>query len=105
MAAKATQEASRECGICRFISVDSEEWHFEARERQNVWHTVHLGDYGASGGCSCQHFDFRIRPLLATGEIKPHSARSKCRHIRRAEQLLLFTVKRKLFAKPEQNPK
>jgi hypothetical protein len=87
------------CGVLKFVCVDGEEWHFQSRQSPEKFHTVHLADWSFSGACSCEHFDFRIRPALFRNEIKPHSAKAKCRHIRRAEQILLLRIKRKLFSK------
>lgn len=91
-------------GVCKYISVDWEEWHFVSRANPNHWHTVHLADYELSGACSCQHFDFNIRPLLQGKAIRPHTPRAKCKHIRRAERLLCYKMKKALFNRTNPEP-
>lgn len=86
------------CGVVRFVSPDGEEWHFESKDDPEVWWTVHLADWQLSGACSCPHFDLKIRPLLKAGVVRPHSPRSKCKHIRRAERVLCYKIKKKLFS-------
>lgn len=92
------------CGICKFISDDWEEWHFVSSDDPNVHHTVHLADWNLSGACSCPDFDIKIRPLLEANVIRPHSDRARCIHIRRADKVLGYKMKRHLFALRNPNP-
>jgi hypothetical protein len=85
------------CGIVKFISVDWEEWHFQSRENPNVYHTVHMSEWGGSGECSCPHFQFRIRPLLVARLVRPGSSAAECKHIARANRVILYRVKKRLF--------
>jgi len=102
------QQAAAACGVLKFHSDDWMRWHFESRENPAISHTVDLSDWDCSGSCSCPHFDFRIRPLLEKGTIKPHEDRAKCRHIRRAEKILCYRTKKELLRqrnlRPNPNP-
>lgn len=91
-------------GVCKFISQDWRTWHFQSRRSPNVFHTVDLAEFDCSGACSCEHFDFKIRPLIRGGLIRPHSDAAKCKHIRRAEKILCYRIKKKLFASTNPNP-
>jgi len=93
------ERAAAACGILKVISDDWTRWHFQSSEGPNIYHTVDLTSWQFSGECSCPHFQMRIQPLLARRVIKPHSAQAKCKHIRRADQVLLYHLKKRLFPK------
>ena len=96
---------ARSIGVLKAISDDWSRWHFQSAADVNVYHTVDLTEWECSGGCSCPHFEFRIRPLLAAGVIRPHQDRAKCKHIRRADQVLVFRVKKNLAQSLNPKPK
>jgi len=64
------------------------EIHFLSSDSKTEAHITYLDENDASGSCSCQHFDFRIRPKLKRGEITPHEAGSQCKHIVLARLIL-----------------
>lgn len=90
-------------GVLLFISEDWRTWHFRSTEDPEDHWTVDLAEWDASGACSCPDFDIRIRPLLRDRVIRPHTDRAKCKHIRRAEKVLCYRIKKNLFSqsKPE----
>jgi len=104
-AANEREEAAAKCGYLKVISDDWTRWHFQSSSSPNIHHTVDLTDWQFSGGCSCEHFQMRIQPMLARRIIKPHSTQAKCKHIRRADQVLLYYLKKRLFPHPNPNPK
>ena len=60
---------------------------FKSESRNDIVHVVDLEDWNGSGSCTCEHFEFRIAPLLTRQIIEPHTARSRCVHIRRAREI------------------
>lgn len=106
MSNKVRQDDARACGVLKFVSDDWLTWHFQSTDDPEISHTVHLDENDCSGACSCQNFDFTIRPLLRDRVIKKHSERSKCKHIRRAEKILCYRFKKNLVAlfKQSENP-
>jgi hypothetical protein len=90
------------CGVCKFISEDLRTWHFQSRYDTRIFHTVDLFEWDCSGECSCPHFQIRIRPLLVSRTIRPHSEQARCKHIIRAERILCYRVKKQLSS--QQNP-
>jgi hypothetical protein len=84
-------------GRLQFVSADWRTWHFQSSEDPAVFWTVDLAAWDRSGACTCPHFDFRIRTRLATGAIRPHTPRARCKHIERADRILCFRVKEELF--------
>jgi hypothetical protein len=100
------EDGSRESvGVVRFISDDWRTWHFQSSESPDKWHTVDLASFALSGECSCENFQIKIFPLLRDSVIKPHAVRSKCKHIKRAERVLTYRIKREIFLKQNPNPK
>jgi hypothetical protein len=87
-------EDAEEVGECKVVSDDLTRYHFVSSDEPNKFHTVDLMDWWLSGSCSCENFDMRIRPLLRDRVIKPHTERAKCKHIRRAEKILCYRVKK-----------
>lgn len=100
------EESANKCGVCRFVSQDWRLWHFQSSSDPNKYHTVDLAEFDCSGACSCEHFDMRIRPLLERRVIRPHESRAKCKHIAKAEKILCYRVKKRLFEQTQTpNPK
>jgi hypothetical protein len=91
------EQSAAACGHLKVISDDWTRWHFQSSSNPNIHHTVELTEWDGSGECSCEHFQMRIRPLLTRRIIKPHCSQSKCKHIRRADQVLLYHLKKRLF--------
>lgn len=90
------------CGVLKVVSDDWRTWHFQSSHSPDVYWTVDLAEWDCSGACSCPPFDFKIRTRLRDGLIQPHTDAAKCKHIRRAEKILCYRVKKNLFAqKPE----
>lgn len=53
-------------------------WTVTSASRADVEHVVDLGAFCGYGQCSCEHFEFRIRPLLEAGSADPPT---RCAHI------------------------
>ena len=64
------------------------EFHFETSECKESVHVVDLQKYEGSGDCTCQNFEYRIRPRLIRGDIDPHEPESQCKHIITAKMIL-----------------
>jgi hypothetical protein len=99
------EATAAELGIYKVIAEDWTRWMFQSSEGPNEWHLVDLSEWEGSGSCSCQHFQCRIHPLLSVRAIRPHSDQAKCKHIRRAEKVLLHRVKKTLFQTQNPNQK
>lgn len=98
-------DSARACGVLKVISDDWTRWHFQSTENPDIFHTVDLTEWDCSGACSCQHFEMRIRPLLTRRVIRPHDERARCKHIRRADKILCYRVKKQLSRQLNPNPK
>jgi len=102
--AKERDDSARACGVLKVVSDDWTRWHFQSTADSAIYHTVDLLEWDCSGECSCPHFQMRIRPLLAGRVIKPHSEQAVCKHIRRANKILCYRVKRQLQRQLNPNP-
>lgn len=90
-------------GALKFVSDDWRTWHFQSTDDPNVYWTVDLAAWDNSGACSCPVFDLAkncIRRRLELRLIRPHTDAAKCKHIRRAEKVLCYRIKKKLFQNP-----
>ena len=67
------------------------EYHFKTSEDKDSVHVVDLTDREGYGSCTCQQWDFRIRPKIGT-EIDPKSEEYMCKHIRRARHLASIVI-------------
>lgn len=38
--------------------------------------------------CTCEHFQFRIEPLIRSKTVLPDTPQARCKHIRRAREML-----------------
>lgn len=65
--------------------------------QDGVDHLVDLAEFGGNGRCSCQHFDFRIRPELEAGQTPPVT---RCKHIDAALIALALDVVKKILTTP-----
>ena len=65
----------------KIIIDDPLEMKFCSSKNPDEYHMVDMSAYGGSGECSCQNFEFRIKPKLKTGEVQPFEAGSQCKHI------------------------
>ena len=75
---KITEEKIRSGSI---IIVDPLELKFESSQAPDEYHVVDMEAYDGSGECSCPHFQFRIGPKLASGELTPFDLGTQCKHI------------------------
>lgn len=57
---------------------------FISESQKDIAHIVDLLD----NECSCQNFQFRIKPLLDRGVIQPHEPVAKCKHMKIARDVL-----------------
>lgn len=64
-----------------------------SESRPEIEHIVDLGGYRGNGECSCEHFEFRLRPQI---EEKPGGKPKRCLHIEAARSALVDLVIGKL---------
>lgn len=57
---------------------------FYSDSQKGIAHMVDL----IEGECSCQNFQFRIKPLLEKGILEESDSVAKCKHIKKARDLL-----------------
>jgi len=61
-------------------------WRVTSATRPDIQHVVDVGAFKGNGACSCENFDFRMRPHFEAGTIdKP----MRCAHILAARHVLL----------------
>lgn len=63
-------------------------FHVSSRSRPEIIHTVDLAAFTGNGSCSCEHFEFRILPLLRTG-YRAADGVTRCSHIQAARATFL----------------
>ena len=61
---------------------------FNSVNQEGVAHMVDLLSNSLHGECSCQHFQYRISPMVRQGVIQRNSEKARCKHIRVARQIL-----------------
>jgi len=65
---------------------------FESLNQNGVAHLVDLESNSLQGECSCQHFQYRINPMIQQGVINVKSEKARCKHIRVARQIFYDVV-------------
>ena len=65
---------------------------FYSKTQSDMAHIVDLLD----GECSCQNFQFRIKPLLDKGIITKEEPVAKCKHMKIARDILCDQVIEKI---------
>ncbi len=60
---------------------------FNSLKQKNYAHVVDLLENKNAGECSCQHFQYRILPMIKQGLLSPHEEKSRCKHMRIARQM------------------
>ena len=75
---KATEDKIRSGKI---LIVDPLEIKYASSRNPDEYHVCDMSANKGSGECSCQHFQYRIRPRMQSGEVKPFEAGSQCKHI------------------------
>lgn len=55
-------------------------WRVKSLSRPDIEHVVDLDSWAGNGACSCEHFEFRLAPLLRDGAPRGGSA-TRCGHI------------------------
>ena len=67
---------------------------FESKRQKGCVHLVDLEANDLNGECSCQHYQYRVAPMIKQGLLKPDSEKARCKHIRVARQLFYeITIK------------
>ena len=61
---------------------------FHSVNQEGIAHVVDLLSNSLRGECSCQHFQYRISPMVRQGVIQKDSEKARCKHIRVARQIL-----------------
>jgi|VirMetMinimDraft_7_1064189.scaffolds.fasta_scaffold00064_42 hypothetical protein len=64
-----------------------------SKSRKDIEHIVDLGAYQGNGDCTCEHFDFRLRPKI---EGRTERGFRRCAHIEAARSALVDIVISKL---------
>jgi len=64
-----------------------------SKSRPELEHLVDLGSFRGNGECSCEHFDYRLRPKI---EGQPGLGTRRCVHIEAARSALVDIVISKL---------
>ncbi len=70
----------KEESITRFV--------FYSNTQKDTAHVVDLME----GECSCQNFQFRIKPLLEKGIIDATDSVAKCKHMKLAREILCDNI-------------
>ncbi len=65
---------------------------FNSLTQKDCAHVVDLIENNSHGECSCQHFQYRVLPMIKQGIIKQDSEKARCKHIRIARQLFYETA-------------
>lgn len=60
---------------------------FQSLSQKGCAHVVDLLENDLNGECSCQHYQYRITPMIKQGIIKADSEKARCKHMRIARQL------------------
>lgn len=55
-------------------------WRVTSNTRPDISHLVDLAAWTGNGACSCEHFEFRLAPLLKDGAARGTQA-TRCGHI------------------------
>ncbi len=71
-------------------------FHVRSRTEPGLKYLVDLESYNRNGECGCQHFEFRLRPVLAEHRHPTPSDRTRCWHILKARGWLLDRMLEKL---------
>jgi hypothetical protein len=53
-----------------------------------ISHMVDMTSFSGSGECSCEDFEFRIRPAMIRSLIDENTPRARCKHIRKVREIL-----------------
>jgi hypothetical protein len=70
-------------------------FHVASDSQPEIKHLVDLSENGTLGKCSCQHFEFRLQPLIDAGEITLHP-QDRCKHLKAVREHLCNLVVEKL---------
>ena len=65
---------------------------FFSLHQEGVSHMVDLESNNLQGECSCQHYQYRIFPLITQGIISLSSEKARCKHIRVARQIFYDVI-------------
>lgn len=55
-------------------------WRVQSLTRPEMEHVVDLDAWAGNGACSCEHFEFRLAPLIRDGATRGGAA-TRCGHI------------------------
>lgn len=60
---------------------------FQSLKQKGYAHVVDLLENDNAGECSCQHFQYRVLPMIKQGLLNPHEEKARCKHMRIARQM------------------
>jgi len=75
----------------------------DSRSRAGVTHVVELDLYDGNGGCTCEHFSFKLEEHLKKG-AKPQD-RLRCKHIHESRAALVDDIIAATIANRKKKPK
>lgn len=64
------------------------EWHVASERDPSTTYHVSLGWRAGNGHCTCDHFQFRMRPAIEAGAAPPTGGLCRCKHIDAARDAL-----------------
>ncbi len=77
-------------------------YQVDSHTRGETKHLVEIDAYDGAGKCSCEHFTFRLEPLLKQGNITPSDA-TRCHHIVEAREVFTDEVIKLIKQQQETN--
>jgi hypothetical protein len=63
----------------------------DSHSRDGVEHLVEIDMYGGNGCCACEHFHYRLEPIMQNSGVKPSNA-TRCIHIMEARDQFIDDV-------------
>ena len=84
-------------GFVRPIEGELLRFHVLRDEESDEGYLVDLQALDGNGECGCPHFQFRLKPQLAS--VGKYGLTARCKHIRRARSYFLDEIIRTLSAK------
>ena len=69
------------------VSESPTRYVFASKRQKGCAHVVDLEANNLNGECSCQHYQYRVAPMIKQGLIKASSEKARCKHMRVARQL------------------
>jgi len=65
---------------------------FHSLNQSGIAHLVDLESNELQGECSCQHYQYRISPMIKQGVLDVKSEKARCKHMRVARQIFYDVI-------------